>query len=300
MPLFFLISGYLASNNNFNFNKYGAYILRNAKRLLTPYLVTMLLICIWIWKFEIIKFRFDIQILPLLNLLWGSGDVCITEYGRLYVGPLWFLFAIFITRILFYGVQCFVYNIFNNNRDTLIIVFSTMISLLSIVLYDYISPLPWNILPGTAALIFYTIGYSLKNKSISWYVNLFLILCWTINIVYDVKLDLRSCEYGIFPLGILGACGGTLLIYVISKYLNLLSSRIKVMSYVANFFKWCGIGSLSILCMHSLDLMGGISEYISTILNLNSEYLKICLHFILPLSLTYLITKVQFIRNIFF
>ena len=149
MPLFFFLAGYL-SKDHCEAKEILPFMAKSGKRLLIPYVVTMLLICLWIWRFEIIKQRFNFTLQPLLNLLWGSGDMYISEYGRLYVGPLWFLIAIFVTRVLFYMIRCVADKCAGSEvrRKIVILLASTILSIAAIVLYPYVEPLPWNILPG--------------------------------------------------------------------------------------------------------------------------------------------------------
>ena len=301
MPLFFLLAGYL-SKDNCEAKEILPFIAKSGKRLLIPYVVTMLLICLWIWRFEIIKLRFNLTLHPLLNLLWGSGDVYNSGYGRLYVGPLWFLMAIFVIRVVFYMIRCVADKCAGRDvwRMLLILLLSAILSIAAIVLYPYVEPLPWDVLPGIAALIFYAIGWWMKKWNIPIWVKLVLIVSWVIVVVLNMRIDLRSCDYGIVPLSILGACGGTLLVYYICKGIEWLANKCRAISSVRDFLIWCGVGSLAILCMHSLDLMGGVSTYFAGFLGGKTSVKMLMLNFALPLMMTWVISKIGFLRKIYY
>jgi fucose 4-O-acetylase-like acetyltransferase len=303
MPLFFLLAGYL-SKDNCEAKEILPFIAKSGKRLLIPYVVTMLLICLWIWRFEIIKLRFNFTLQPLLNLLWGSGDMYISEYGRLYVGPLWFLMAIFVTRVVFYMIRCVADKCASRDvwRMILILLLSAILSIAAIVLYPYVEPLPWNVLPGIAALIFYAIGWGMKMwkiQNIPIWMRVMFVVAFGVVLMWNLRIDLRSCEYGIIPLNILGACGGTLLVYYICKGIEWLANKCRAISSVRDFLIWCGVGSLAILCMHSLDLMGGVSTYFAGFLG-SKDSVQMLMHFTIPLMMTWGMSKVKFVRRIFY
>ena len=301
MPLFFLLGGYFIKDNNDIKQQWLPYTIKSAKRLLLPYFVTMFLMCLWVWRFEIVKLRFNLSWLPLLNVLWGSGDMLVTQYGRLYVGPLWFLFAIFVAREVFYLIQCIADKCFDRQESKYmpIVLMTIVLSVFSIVLYPFVQPLPWNPLPGIAALMFFVIGWSLRKIVLPLWLKIALVVCWVLVIVLNLRIDLRACEYGIIPLNVLGACGGTLVMYYLSKGLEFLSHKSVVINCVAKFMTWCGMGSLAILCMHSLDLMGGVSSYFSGFIG-GSSVVKMCLHFAIPLLLTWIIYKIGVFRKIYY
>lgn len=300
MPLFFIIGGHL-SKDNCEAKEILPFMAKSGKRLLIPYVVTMLLICLWIWRFEIIKLRFNLTFLPVLDLLWGSGDMYISEYGRLYVGPLWFLFAIFVTRILFYIIHIVVdkWGTKNIRKDLYVVLLSVTFSMVAIVLYPHIEPLPWNILPGIAALIFYAIGWGIKRWNVPIWVKVMLVVCWIVIVVLNMRIDMRTCEYGFIPLNVFGACGGTLLMYYVSRGIESFANKYRTINWVRDFLIWCSVGSLAILCMHSLDLMGGVSAYFVGFLG-GKESVQMLMHFAIPVMMTWGISKVEFFRKIFY
>ena len=102
------------------------------------------------------------------------------------------------------------------------------------------------------------------------------------------------------PLSILGACGGTLLVYYICKGIEWLANKCRAISSVRDFLIWCGVGSLAILCMHSLDLMGGVSTYFAGFLGGKTSVKMLMLNFALPLMMTWVISKIGFLRKIYY
>lgn len=300
MPLFFILGGYLSKDVS-DCNGLLLYTGKNARRLLIPYFVTMLLICLWVWRFEILKLRFNLTWHPMLNLFWGSGDMYDSQYGRLYVGPLWFLFAMFVCREFFYLVQCIAHRLSSMCIDIRIIVATIVIllSLLSVWLYPYLQPMAWNMIPGIAAMIFYMIGWLMRQFSMPLWPKILSLACWLAMILLHSNMDMRICEYGIWPINVIGACGGTWLVHCISDCLNNLSKKTIVVYWITRFLIWCGMSSLALLCMHSMDLMGGVSGYFLGFLG-DSLIIELSSHFAVPLLLVWGISKIGVLRKIYF
>lgn len=233
-------------------------------------------------------------------MIWGSGDVYLSELGRLYVGPLWFLFAMFICREVFYIIQCVASRLSRIGIDVRIGIATIVVLLsgLSIWVYPYVQPMAWNIFPGIAATIFYAIGWIIRRTNVPLWAIILTVVCWVAMIVLEMNMDMRVCEYGILPLNILGACGGTWLIYCVSKYLNKYSDK-PILAWIARFLIWCGVSSLGILCIHGLDMLGGVSEYINDLVN-GTPIVKQSLNFIIPLTLVWVISKIKLLKKVYY
>lgn len=61
-----------------------------------------------------------------------------------------------------------------------------------------------------------------------------------------------TCHYELYPVDVLGACGGTVFFYWVSICCN----KTKLNS----IFVWLGVNSLVILCFHLIELNCGLCE----------------------------------------
>lgn len=101
-----------------------------------------------------------------------------------------------------------------------------------------------------------------------------------------------SCTYKILPLDILGAIGGTIVIYYISIF-------IKNLKYISRFFAFVGINSLAFLCIHLIDLDAPISWLFGISTEFRVIYDIIFYFFVIfALSKFKLTRKIYNIRNI--
>jgi fucose 4-O-acetylase-like acetyltransferase len=153
MPLFFMISGF--------FFKPKPVLQRlkiDFRRLIIPYLFIcgVLIVCGFI-KDMIKNLGFDNTQYYVIASLWGSGtskisNVLWADLPR--IGAIWFLLALFWSRVFFSYIG-------NGTRyiHTIIIIF---IAVISTLICQYVF-LPFSLLPGLSALLFYYLGY-LANK----------------------------------------------------------------------------------------------------------------------------------------
>ena len=238
MPLFFLLSGYFTKTA---FSLQG--IKKSAQRLVIPFLFTQLLIIGWYIVYCFAKSDFTLLIRSVLSLVWGSGDIIKSRFGDIFVGPLWFLTALFFGKALF---QLFMLN----STKWKLLLFSLVASVGAIYLHK-VTMSPWSLLQGVGALIFIAIGWFAKNVSIPKFLYIVLMGCWFFALAFS-SMSMYGCDYKCFPLDVLGACGGTIVIWGLSKYL----AKIPILSSV---LAWCGCYSLVILCFHSFDWFSSLA-----------------------------------------
>ena len=283
MPLFILVAG-LFDKGEAHIRDFGKRTRQNAWRLLVPYFGTLIYMCLisWIWDActgdagvspaeGIVASR---NRLPLVRLAVCTGDFYATPYGEAWCGPLWFLFALFITRELFFLLRCGIRNPY------VVLLVCTALSFTASVLYPLLAPMAWNPLPGIGMLIFYAIGWFAHQRHIPAIAKVLSIIAWLAVIYWYLwggaaaHLDMRTCHAN--ALEVLGACGGSLLLYGFCRYL--LSALEEVQTWCnrqickfenlkicklpygvkippAPFWTWCGRNSLLILCVHSFDLV---------------------------------------------
>ena len=237
MPVFFVLAGYL-----FNFDKYKNNFLRlvliSAKRLLLPALVATVIIYHSFSKKVIISFLYGIGFKYCLIPSIGYG--------------LWFLFCLFVLRILlFFFIKTV--NFYHINKF-ICVLFSFTIALLGCMIGQKIF-LPWNIDIALVCLYFAYLGYLIKQKD---FLNIkpvfkFLLCIATLFMLYiDFnygRLDMNRRIY-INPLISLNVAvlASVLLFFICQSIQNL--NRFKITNKIILFLKYMGINSILVIPAH--------------------------------------------------
>jgi fucose 4-O-acetylase-like acetyltransferase len=156
MPLFFLLSGYFASDKQ---SAFVPYLAKNVKGLLVPYLFFAILslpnMYYYLWNNRAV-YTFDswgeFVCKPLLGLL----TVSTTEHSY-FIGPIWFFVALFNVRIFFYFCKL--------SKCSFVSLLVT--ASLAIGAYLFISKqgwyMPFRLVPALLAYPFYVFGYVLHR-----------------------------------------------------------------------------------------------------------------------------------------
>ena len=279
IPLFFLISGYFTQTA---FSLQG--MKKSARRLVIPFLFTQLLIIGWYVFWGAAKSDYSLLIRSVLSLAWGSGDIIGSRYGDIYVGPLWFLIALFWGKTLF---QLFMIK----NSKWKLLLFCLLASVGAIYLHK-VTMSPWSLLQGVGALVFIAIGWLAKSVSIPKFIYIALVSCWILALAFST-MDMYSCYYKCLPLDVLGACGGTIVIWVLSKYF----AKIPILS---SALAWCGCYSLVILCFHSFDWFSSLSWTIRGHLPFSiGEHTFTLFRYILTIFFSWVAIKTPYLRELF-
>lgn len=238
MPLFVLVAGYFSKTYNIEEDRYGLTMLRNnLRRLILPVVVTLFIILVWYILLAIVKNNVSLIIIPCLNLLWESGDELWTKFGLIWIGPLWFLWALFWAKTFF---------IFTTRWESFALWIALGLSLVAVLLRPYIPPVPFSLVEGFSIMSFFAIGWWTRRHEIpKWFVAI-SIACW-LGAVYGSSMDLYSSTYKCWPIDVLGACGAVWL-------LKICCSWIAKVRYVSSIFALIGHCTLPILCAHAIDL----------------------------------------------
>lgn len=233
MPLFFIIAGFFYKPN-FNYKK---KLINDYRRLVIPYITTSVIltfffICFSETPIDIIKFFFKAFICgdteDHTSMIWAHVPK---------IGPIWFLLALFWCRTFFNYID----NSSLSHKNLVIFI----ISVVSVVIDRYLINLPFSLLPGLSAMIFYLIGKYLRVHRLSKEQILVCAICWIIHLFFS-RIDMCICMYKLYPIDICGAIFGTIIIY----YISILISKTNTLSYVLSKL---GNSSLIILCAHSLE-----------------------------------------------
>lgn len=278
MPLFFILAGYLFKPNP-NFK--GKWR-KDFSRLVIPYIFTASILLM----FNILQAFVGEDKNPRLIMggiiaaLYGSGSGHASPIlGKIQpIGAIWFLIALFWCRVVYNVIAC------KTNHKFIVAGF---IAVLATLIDRYVINLPFALLPGLSAMMFFLIGDWLKNHKVSNIVIVICMVCWLISIIYS-RIWMVQCHYELYPIDILGACGGTVFIYLGAKYF----AKTKLNSA----FVWLGINSLVILCFHLIELNCKLCGHLHIP---NVFYYQFPIKLIFCVMMTWLCYKFKFTRRIF-
>lgn len=252
MPLFFVIAGFLYQRKPLTNRMKSDF-----KRLIVPYLITAGIIVICYSLIDLFT-RKGNTITWLYAAVWGSGSS--RHMSPLFgdfppIGAIWFLLAMFWCKFSFTLIE----TTFRNQYALLIT--SVLVSVSACLVDKYIINLPFAILPGLGAVVFYAAGYFLRQLYGIYQVTLMsgsiLLLIWVFaTFVPERPLGLVTCDYPLWPLSVVGGIAATIVIYFIMK--KIADVQISPVRFIA----WCGEVSIVFLCIHLIDLDLPIRRYL--------------------------------------
>lgn len=240
MPLFFILSGYFFKEGR------KTNYLKLFKAFILPY-----------WGLNLLKLGLQVAAnvkdinfkSQLLGIFYGNAaanNVKISLISAPIIGMTWFLLALFWCRIIY------------NELNKLAVKYrfsmlwaTALLAFASLELTSYIC-LPFSIMPGITAMLFYHIGRMIKEKD---FFNIKFKDIPILIIILSLVIWQCCCSYGFIRLSqnniklladVLGAVIGTFYVVKLSQLL------VKI-PVVGTFFKWCGKYSIAIYGFHSLD-----------------------------------------------
>ena len=281
MPLFFIVSGYFYHEKDVK-----SMIKNDAKRLLLPYFATCLIIVAYYLFISLISGNNQVNYW-IYATLFANGS---SNHTSLYfahfpqIGAIWFLWALFWCKNVF--------NYIIQKARTFYFSICLIVSIIAILIDNYIINLPFAFLPGMAAIIFYALGYIIRQRggfiALPIIFAVLIIGGWILAVTFS-DMSLVRCYFQNYPLNILGACGGTYFIWLLSRWMS------KFQTLIVSFIVWVGRNSLTFLCIHLLDL----DIYVrSSILHIPSS---MWIPYVLLLCIvgTYLLSKIPITKNVF-
>ena len=244
MPLFFLVGGYFFRPKP----DIVGTAAKDFKRLVIPYIFTSLMLALAYAVKTLLGLEenYHNTFFFLKGIFWGCGSAKQTAMikGDLtYIGAIWFLLALFWCRQFYNVLICY------TRRPKLYVV---IIAIAATLIHYYLVFIPLGISTGASAMMFYLIGHWVREHNISKYAFVVCIICWFVGITFSKTVVMARCSYGIYPVDVLGACGATIVIYMISKVLS------KTRACPA--LSWVGINTLVFLCFHTMDNSFGITQ----------------------------------------
>lgn len=299
MPLFFLLGGYFAKVQYPPLQSYSQSK-KDVKRLIRPFVVTMLMLSLWGFVQAVLKHDWTIALRHPLSLLWASGDAIWSEtYGLIYAGPMWFLIALFWLREIFYYGAGWILGWAKG--DEMVVGVSILVSVGAMLLHPLVEPLPLCLFQGLAAIEFYAIGWYAHRHKIPWWLKVLCIVCWPLAIMWG-GLELESCVYNCYPLDVMGACGAVLVLYQLCDWASKGILRLFPNAYTKfqTPLQWIGINSLAILCMHTFDLHSGmIFSFLCRLPFEVSTSILVAVRMLLAIGLAWLVIKIPGLRKVY-
>ena len=288
MPLFFIVAGVFSNTDKIGWGVMKKY----AYRLLLPVLVTMAFIIALSPLRYFTDHSFKGVVAQLLSLFW-AGDALHTRWGLVSLDSMWFLLALFWAKCLFHVLGGLVNRFFHRNQDEVLLSLSFLVSAGAVALHRIIPFVPWGMLLGLSAMVFLAAGWYMGRNQLPIYIYLSFIICWFFALRYG-SIDMASYHYGFYPLDIFGALGATGLVFLLSKAIH------RYAYGVGKILRWCGINSLLILCINTLDRKTYLVRAIKGVLDFHPTGLSNSLfHYSIECLLIALFVTIPFLRRVY-
>ncbi len=261
MPLFFLVSGYLYKKKEVK-----EALRRDIIHLGIPYLLTCLAILFYYLLYFIITKSHNIEPLQRYAIasIWGSGTIHKCKYlaDHPSIGAIWFLPALLVCKN--------VYNVLPSRSRLLV---SFLLFVIATIVGRYLIFIPFSVLSGLSAIIFYAIGDYLKSvQRISFIYWIIGLACWFVSIKYS-HINIVQPQLDLYFIDVVGATCASILVY-------LLSGQILRVAFLSRCLQWIGEKTLYVLCFHLVDLDCGFSERLNVF---NISIFTVALRIVLPI-----------------
>ena len=192
--------------------------------------------------------------------------------------------ALFFCRLIYRGLDAF-----GKKYNVSLSLLALAVFLAGIALNQFIW-LPLSIQPAMGGVLFYHIGYELRQRKIMEGTDrsklgiLILAAALWICAVFFGKVRMESNLYDNF-ISVIGAVCGSFFIFWTAKYLAKIP-------FIGGFFKWAGRNSIVIFCFHEIEagryvIVSFLSKFIET-----NSYLCLILFFVIRLTLVIIATLI--------
>ena len=288
MPMFFIVAGYFSKSYSS-----GISIIETtkhyAKRLIPPYLVTMVAICVWSAMKAYLNGGWNVVICKILSILWADVNALHTPYGNLGIGVVWFLLALFWAKTLLLIIS---------RWEKWVLPLSLMISIAAWLLHKVFPYSVACISLGCIALPFLAVGWWVKRHPLHWALKLIMLLAWGAAILWS-ELDMYEYRWGCYPLDLLGACGGAYCVYVVSKWIAKAKDH-KVVTYSPRVLAYLGTISLAIMCVHCFEIDSHLGNHLRAAIGWEmSLYPLYVWRYALTIVLAIVLTKIPKVKSLF-
>lgn len=246
MPMFFLVAGYFSKGHLTkaeDFNNIARYV----RRLLPAFLLTQISISAWYALIAFLhKGSWDQAIVAFLSVFWADPYGPVTSWGRLSVGVIWFLMALLVAKIILIPLS---------KLGKWSIPLSLFLSYGSLLMNRFLSLSIWGIGLGLTALPFVVIGWWVRKNPVPAILKILSVVAWVMALLFS-HLGMYDMDWGCFPLDVLGACGGSYVLYLIS-FLIYRHTRL-----CANLLALVGVWSLALMCAHCFEIASHLGNHV--------------------------------------
>lgn len=232
MPAFFVVSGYWLKKKSI---KVG--VKTSFEYLFIPFVIVISIIDLVGFGYRFIQNDLDswFNVFLIPSLLVSTA-------GANRVGPMWFVFALFLAWSLFAAVI----NLKSQKWQWILVISAALVGGALMPL-----KLPFQIAQGLIAFFFVYCGYILKKMKLldakqHVLVYVVMIAAWVCTVVFgSMNMYAYDVKYGI--LSVLGSLCGALIVIKLFLYINL--SEL----FVLDGIRWVGRYSMWFLCIHAIE-----------------------------------------------
>ncbi|MCQ2383849.1 MAG: acyltransferase family protein [Paludibacteraceae bacterium] len=237
MPLFFILSGYFYRQKPILQSLKNDFI-----RLVCPAYVVMMVVVGFVFATK--GFTYTNLVRWIISIAYGLCDRA--TIGPMHVeglGAMWFLLSLFVCKNVYNVLHTYIVDV------RLRVAINVILSIVAVLVWHCVLPLPFALCTGLQALLFYEVGQLIRSNggfdsiSCKWIIP--LVLCYVASILLS-RMDMATCYYRFYPLDVLGGIGGSLALFWFCKWCFV---KIPVLKQI---IVWFGTSTLSILCYHKL------------------------------------------------
>ena len=190
MPMFFILAGYFSKSYTTG-EEAKQSIRKYAKRLLPAFIFTQILIILWAILMAFTKDEGWCSVIrETLSLVWADPHGPETPWGKLSIGVIWFLFALFFAKSAL---------LFVSRLKEYAIPVSIMLAVGALLLHKAFPYSIWCISIGLTALPFVTLGWWFRIHPIPKWLIIVCVFCWIAAICFSY-LGMYDFEYNCYPL----------------------------------------------------------------------------------------------------
>lgn len=284
MPLFFIVAG-LFSKPYVDKLTTELSVKRYFTRLYPPMAITQLMIVLWAVLMALAKHEgWNPVVRESLSLFWADVFGPVTPWGRLSLGVIWFLLALLVAKSLLIPLS---------RLKQWAIPVSLVVAYAALLLHKVFPFSIWCLSLGLMALPFVTIGWWVKNHPIPLWLKIAIIACWIVAICFS-RLEMYTFTYKCYLLDVLGACGGTYCVFLLSQVIK------KYLKITAKTLSALGVWSLAIMCVHCFELYAHLGNRIRVAAGVElGEWPMFAWRLALTLGLAVLLVHIPKVKKLF-
>lgn len=284
MPMFFIVAGYFSKSYTTS-EEAKLSVRKYATRLLPAFIFTQILIILWTVLMVFTKDEVWSSVTrEALSLFWADPHGPQTPWGKLSIGVIWFLVALFFSKSAL---------LFISRLKEYAIPVSILLAVGALLMHRVFPYSIWCISIGLTALPFVTLGWWFRTHPIPKWLIFISIVCWILAICYS-HLGMYDFEYNCYPIDFLGALGGTFCLYLLSKFI---STKTRILSKT---FAILGIWSLAIMCFHDLEMHCHLGNHVMALIPVSFPiWGKFLFRYLLTIAMAAVAVKLPLIKRVF-